>query len=394
MAVQVQPVRTKRDLNAFIKLPFRLYAGEEYWVPPIIADRKRFLDRAQNPFFEHGEAEYFLARRGDEVVGRITAQVDRNLHEFQDVRWGQFGFFEAIDDQEVATALVDAAEAWVRERGCDRLVGPFDFTTNDECGVLVEGFERLPVVLMNWTHRYYPRLLEGAGLAKAMDTLMWTLNVVDRDKVHPAIFEMAAKVESEHGIVCRHMRKRDLEAEVGRFLEVYNEAWQRNWGFVPLTESEVRHYAKQLRPLLDENWAMIAETADGRVAGAALSLPDYNQVFRKMNGRLLPIGWLKFLIGRRKIDRVRVFALGVKREFQHTGIAAKFYEMHYDSAASTPQKVGETGWILETNKPMNRAMEGMGGEVVCRYRIFERVFDGAQQPPSSSAVATAVPDPS
>ena len=393
MGVQVEPVRSKRELNAFIKLPFRLYAGEEYWVPPIIADRKRFLDRSKNPFFEHGEAEYFLARRAGAVVGRITAQVDRNLHEFQSNRWGQFGFFECEDDQEVATALVDAADAWVRERGCDRVVGPFDFTTNDECGVLVEGFERLPVVLMNWTHRYYPRLLEGAGLVKAMDTLMWTLNVVDRDKVHPAIFEMAAKVETEHNITCRHMRKRDLEAEVGRFLEVYNEAWQRNWGFVPLTESEVRHYAKQLRPLLDENWAMIAETSDGRVAGAALSLPDYNQVFQKMNGRLLPIGWLKFLLGKRKIDRVRVFALGVKREFQHTGIAAKFYEMHYESAASTPQHVGETGWILETNKPMNRAMEGMGGEIVCRYRIYERVFDDAQ-PPSSRAEATASPSSS
>ncbi len=204
--------------------------------------------------------------------------------------------------------------------------------------MLVEGFERLPVVLMNWTHPYYPGLLEGAGLVKAMDTLMWTLNVTDRDQVHPAIFEMAAKVESEHGIICRPMRKSDIEAEVGRFLEVYNEAWQRNWGFVPLTEVEVRHYAKQLKPLLDENWAMIAETADGRVAGAALSLPDYNQVFRHMKGRLLPIGWLKFLIGRRKIDRVRVFALGVKKEYQHTGIAAKFYEMHYDSAERTPQK--------------------------------------------------------
>ncbi len=374
MPLHVQPVRSKRDLNAFIKLPFSLYKGCEYWVPPIISDRKRFLDRAKNPFFEHGEAEYFLAERDGRLVGRITAQIDRNLHEFQDNRWGQFGFFDCIDDQEVATALIDAADGWVRERGCDRLVGPFDFTTNDECGVLVEGFERLPVVLMNWTHPYYPKLLEGAGLAKAMDTLMWTLNVANRDEVHPAIWEMAAKVESEHGIVCRPMRKADMQAEISRFLEVYNEAWQKNWGFVPLTESEVRHYAKQLKPLLDEHWAMIAETPDGRVAGAALSLPDYNQVFRTMNGRLLPIGWLKFLIGKRKIDRVRVFALGVKREFQHTGVAAKFYEMHYASAEATPQSKGETGWILETNTPMNRAMEGMGGEIVCRYRIFERVF--------------------
>ncbi len=377
MAVQIEPVRTRRELNAFIRLPFRLYEGAEHWVPPIIADRKRFLDRSKNPFFEHGEAEYFLARRDGRLVGRVTAQVDRHLHEFQGNRWGQFGFFECEDDQEAATALIDAAQAWVTAKGCDRLVGPFDFTINDECGVIVEGFDRLPVVLMNWTHRYYPALLEGAGLAKAMDTFMWSLNVVDRDKVHPAIFEMAAKVESEHGIVCRGMRKADIQAEVGRFLEVYNEAWERNWGFVPLTEAEVRHYAKLLKPLLDEHWAMIAETRDGEVAGAALSLPDYNQVFKRMNGRLLPFGWAKFLFYRRRIDRVRVFALGVKRAYQHTGVAAKFYEMHYDSAASTPQHIGETGWILESNKPMNRAMEGMGGEIVCRYRIFEREIPAA-----------------
>jgi len=372
MALEIKPVRSRRELDAFIKLPFRLYAGEEYWVPPIIADRRRFLDRARNPFFEHGEAEYFLAWRDGRVAGRVTAQVDRNLWAFQNNRWGQFGFFECEDDQAVATALIDAAEAWVRTKRCDRLVGPFDFTSNDECGVLIEGFDRLPVVLMNWTHRYYPALLEGAGLSKAMDTFMWSLDVVDRDSVHPAIFEMAAKVESEHGIVCRGMRKRNIEVEVGRFLEVYNEAWQRNWGFVPLTATEVRHHAKQLKPLLDKNWAMIAETADGEVAGAALSLPDYNQAFRHMNGRILPIGWLKFLWYRRKIDRVRVFALGVKKAYQHAGVAAKFYEMHYDAAERTPQHVGETGWILESNKPMNRAMEGMGGEIVCRYRIFER----------------------
>jgi GNAT superfamily N-acetyltransferase len=372
MAVDVTPVGTRKDLDTFIKLPFRLYRGQEHWIPPLIYDRRRFLDRSRNPFFEHGEAEYFLARRDGRVVGRISAQVDRHLHEFQDNRWGQFGFFDAEDDQEAATALVDAAEAWVRARGCDRVVGPFDFTSNDECGVLVEGFDRDPVILMNWTHRYYPRLLEGAGLTKAMDTLMWTLDVVDRDRVHPAIWDMAEKVQTEHGITCRGMRKNDLEAEVGRFLEVYNEAWERNWGFVPLTDSEVRHYAKQLRPLLDENWAMVAETRDGRVAGAALSLPDFNQVFKRMNGRLFPLGWAKFLYYKRKIDRVRVFALGVKKEFQHTGVAARFYQMHYDAAERTPQKQGETGWILEVNKPMNRAMEGMGGQVVSRYRIYER----------------------
>src|SRR4051794_16074407 len=377
MALEIRPVSSRSELDAFIKLPFRLYRDEPHWVPPLISDRRRFLDRSKNPFFEHGEADYFLAWRDGRVVGRITAQVDRHLQVFQDNRWGLFGFFECEDDQEAATALVETARAWVTARACDRLVGPMDFTTNDECGVLIEGFERPPIILMNWTHRYYPRLLEGAGLAKAMDTLMWSLEVVNRAQVHPAIWEMAEKVQTEHGITCRGMRKRDLEAEVGRFLEVYNAAWERNWGFVPLTESEVRHYARQLRPILDENWAMIAETADGRIAGAALSLPDYNQVFKRMNGRVLPFGWAKFLWYRRRIDRVRVFALGVKKEFQHTGVAARFYQMHYDAAERTPQKAGETGWILETNQAMNRAMEGMGGEVVSRYRIYERELEPA-----------------
>jgi GNAT superfamily N-acetyltransferase len=371
--LEIRPVHSKAELDAFIRLPFRLYADEPNWVPPLIFERKQFLDRSKNPFFEHARAEYLLAWRGDRVVGRVTAQVDFNFWEFQDRKWGMFGFFECEDDPEAARALIDAAEAWVRGQGCDRLVGPMDFTTNDECGVLIEGFERTPLILCPWTHRYYPALLESTGLVKAMDLLMWELHISDREKVHPAIWELAEKVESEHGIVVRPMRKRDLAAEVSRFMEVYNEAWERNWGFVPLTEKEVRHYAKQLKPILSENWAFIAEKQDtGQTVGAALTLPDFNQVLKVMNGRVFPFGWARALRARRRIDRVRVFALGVRREFQHTGVAAKLYERHFDSAARTPQKGGEMGWILETNKPMNRAMEGMGGRVVRRFRLFER----------------------
>jgi GNAT superfamily N-acetyltransferase len=268
------------------------------------------------------------------------------------------------------------------------MVGPMDFTTNDECGVLVDGFERPPIILTNWTQRYYPALLEGARMSKAMDTLMWELNVSERDKVHEAIWNVAERVESKHGIVVRPMRKKKIEEEIDRFLEVYNAAWERNWGFTPLTEKEVRHYAKSLKPLLDEHWAFIAEK-DGETIGAALTLPDYNQVFKHMNGRLLPFGWAKFLWYKRKIDRVRVFALGVKREYQHTGVAARFYQLHFDSAEVTPQKGGEMGWILETNSSMNRAMEGMGGTVVRRYRLYERLFDEVAG--TDASVAEAVP---
>jgi hypothetical protein len=371
MALEVRPVASRGDLTAFIKLPWRLYRNERNWVPPLIFERRQFLDRGKNPFFRHAEAEYFLAWRDGRPVGRITAQVDRHFNEFQGNDWGMFGFFECEEDPEAAAALVGAAEAWLRARGRDRMVGPMNFTTNDECGVLIEGFDQLPTVLTDYTHRYYPALLEGAGLTKAMDLFMWHLDVSDRESVHEAIWKIADRVESKHGITTRHFRKKDLDAEVDRFLEIYNAAWEKNWGFVPLTEDEVRHYAKQLKPLLAEDWAMVAEK-DGEVVGAALTLPDYNQVLVHMNGRLLPFGWAKFLWYRRRIDRVRVFALGVKREWQHTGVAAKLYEMHFDSAARTRQRGGEMGWILESNTSMNRAMEGMSGQIVRKYRLYER----------------------
>jgi GNAT superfamily N-acetyltransferase len=371
--VQVQPAATKRDLSTFIKLPWRLYRNEPCWVPPLLFERKRFLDRARNPFFKHAEAEYFLAWKDGRAVGRITAHIDHHFNEFQGNAWGMFGFFECEDDPEAAAALLSAAEAWLRTRGRDRMVGPMDFTTNDECGVLIDGHDRVPTILTGWHHRYYPGLIERAGLSKAMDLYMWDLEVSDRGVVHPAIWRAAADVESKYGITVRSMRKKDMEAEITRFLDVYNSAWERNWGFVPLTDDEVRHYARDLKPILDENWAFIAEK-DGEPVAAALSLPDYNQVLIHMNGRLLPFGLLKALWYRRKINRVRVFALGVKREWQHTGVGAKLYEKHFDAAARTPQRAGETGWILESNKAMNRAMLGMGGKLVRTYRVYEKLL--------------------
>jgi GNAT superfamily N-acetyltransferase len=372
VSVEIRHVTTRRDLNTFIRLPWAIYRNRPLWVPPLKFDVRHRLDRAKNPFFQHAEAEYFLALRDGDAVGRISAHYDRNFNSFQHNEWGMFGWFEARDDPLVAAALLEAAEAWLRERKRDRMVGPLSFSTNDQdVGVLVDGFDRPPLILNQWTEPYYPALLEGAGLTKAMDLLMWELYVDSRESVHPAILKMADEVKTKHGIDVRGMRRRDMKAEVERFLEVYNEAWERNWGFVPLTDDEVRHYAKELKPILDENWAFIAEK-DGETVGAALTLPDYNQVLKHMNGRLLPIGWLKALYWRRKIDKIRVFALGVKAKHQHTGVAAKLYERHFDSAARTPQTGGEMGWILETNKAMNRAMEGMGGRIVSRYRLYEK----------------------
>jgi GNAT superfamily N-acetyltransferase len=375
VAIEVKPVEGRRELSRFIKLPFRLHRGTP-WVPPLISERRQFLDRSENPYFEHAEAEYFLAWRDGEPVGRITAQIDRRWDEFQGGNDGQFGFIEAEDDPEVFAALLEAAESWVRERGRERLLGPMDFTTNDECGILVEGYELHPMILEPWHPAYYAERLDALSYGKKIDLLIWWLSLGELkqgDRFADAIHAVADKVESEHGITVRNMRKRDLEAEMKRFMEVYNAAWERNWGFVPITDEEAAFHAKILNQVIDERWTFLAER-DGEVLGAAFTLPDINQVTKKMNGRLLPLGWLRFLLGKRKIDRVRVFALGVKPEYQHTGIAARFYVRHIETAAETNTPAGDQGWILETNEPMNRAMEGMGGKIVKRYRLYEKAL--------------------
>jgi GNAT superfamily N-acetyltransferase len=376
VSVEVRPVSSRRDLTRFIKLPMRLYRNEPNWIPPLVAERRAFLDRDKNPFFRHADVELLLAWRDGEPVGRISAHVDHHLNEFQQNDWGLFGFFESERDPEVAAALLDTAESWLRDRGRDRMVGPMDFTTNDECGLLIEGHERKPMILEGWHHAYYPELVGGWGLRKAIDLYMWELRldeVEGRGGFHPMIQAAAKKVTEEYGVTVRHMRKRDLEREIADFLEVYNAAWAENWAFVPLDESEARWYTRNLRPVLDENWTWIAER-DGEVMGAALTLPDVNMCLEHMNGRLLPLGWAKFLWHRRKIDRCRVLALGVKPEHQHLGIAAALYMEHVKQADPRQKEIwwGEMGWILETNTAMNRAMEGMGGKIVRRYRIFEK----------------------
>ena len=383
-SVSIRPVRTRRELKRFVKVPFGLHRDRPQWVPPLIFERMQFLDRKKNPWFEHGEAEYFLAERDGEPVGRISAHVDHRWDEYQGGKDAMFGFFEAAEDPEVVRALLDAASEWALARGRDRLLGPMDFTTNDEIGILIEGFERRPMILEPWHPPYYQRLIEAEGFGKAMDVLMWELRMgelKEGEKFDPSIHEAADKALRDEGIVIRNMRKRDMANEVRRFMDVYNEAWGDNWGFVPITDAEVEFQAKNLKQVLDEEWTFMAEK-DGEVVGAALTLPDINRVMAGLNGRLLPFGWAKFLLGKRKIDRLRVFALGVKHDYRHTGVAAGLYLEHIKMAAK-PDKIhwGEMGWILETNKPMNRAMEGMGGKVVKKYRLYERTLAGADPAP-------------
>jgi GNAT superfamily N-acetyltransferase len=374
--VEVKAVSRVRDLKRFIDLPFRLHADHPLWVPPLKLERWLFLNRRVNAFFSHGEAEYFLAHRGGQVVGRVSAQINHAFNDYQKKRWGWFGFLELEHDPEVARALLDAAETWLRERGSERMVGPADFSMNDESGVLIEGFDLRPMIRQPWHPPYYQQLLERAGMTKAVDLLMWNLEVSDRAHVLPVILELAARVESDHGIRVRPMLRRRLRKDLDAFAEVYNSAWSNNWDFVPFSKEDLDAYAQELHLVFDKHWFMIAERLDtGEVVGMAITIPDVNQVLQKMKGRLLPLGWWHFLRKGATIDRVRVGFLGVKPEYQHTGVAAKLYVEHFNAAAVRPQKGGEMGWILETNQAMNRAMEAMGGRVVKRYRVYERLLE-------------------
>jgi GNAT superfamily N-acetyltransferase len=375
VSVEVREVSGGRELKQFIDLPFRLHANHPLWVPPLKLERRLFLNRRMNAFFSHGEAEYFLARRDGRVVGRVSAQVNHAFNDYQDKRWGWFGFLEFEDDPEALAALLDAAAAWLRARGMERMLGPASFAMNDESGVLIEGFDLRPMILQPWNPPYYPQRLEQAGMVKAMDLLMWNLEVSDRDRVLPVIFELAEKVQSEHGIRVRPMRRRQLRKDMDSFAEVYNSAWSKNWDFVPYSKKDLDAYAQELQLVFDKHWFMIAEREDtGEVVGMAITVPDVNQVLARMNGRLLPLGWWRFLNKGRIIDRVRVGFLGVKPEYQHTGVAAKLYVEQFNAAAVRPQSGGEMGWILETNTAMNRGMEAMGGRIVKRYRVYERLL--------------------
>jgi hypothetical protein len=308
------------------------------------------------------------------VVGRVSAQVDRNFNDFHDNTWGMFGFLEFEEDAEILAALVDAAAAWLRERGRDRLVGPMDFTTNDELGVLIEGFADEPMVREPWQPPYYHVLIEQAGFEKVVDLFMWEMKIGNKEKILPIIWDLADNLEPKHEITIHRMSRRRLRKHLDSFAEIYNEAWARNWGFVPYGKKDLDRYAEELHLVFDREWFMYAENAAGETVGVAITVPDINQVLARMNGRLLPLGWWHYLRRKRIIDRCRIGFLGVKPAFQHTGVAAGFYIEHFRQSERSRIKWGEGGWVLENNKGLNRGMEALGGRISKKYRVYERAL--------------------
>ena len=371
--LEVSPVISRADLKAFMKLPWRIYKNDPQWVPPLLGELEKVLDKRKHPYHQHADSALFLARRNGEVVGRIGATVNHLYNEFHESKTGYFAFFESIDDVEVARALLDTAFEWNAQRGMTLLMGPMNWSTNEEfCspGVLVDGFDSSPAVLMGHTPQYYSRLLEECGFSKSKDLLCYWLQ---GDEPPERLVKGVARIKKAQNIVIRSLNMKDMDGEIARIKEIYNAAWERNWGFVPMTEAEFEHMAKSIKPIINPNLCQLAEI-DGKPVGFILELPDYNKAFKHMNGRMFPIGWAKFLWHKRKIDSVRVITLGVTPAQRGKGIESMLMVSLYLEGLKHGFPRGECSWILEDNLPMRHAMERSGAYVYKTYRVYEKLI--------------------
>ncbi|MBE4752477.1 N-acetyltransferase [Corallococcus sp. ZKHCc1 1396] len=371
--VQVTPVRGASDRTAFIRLPYALYRDDPNWVPPLEMERKDFLDPKKNPFFDYAEVELFLARRGSDVVGRVAAIKNPRHMEVHGTKEGFFGLFECVNDAGVARGLLDAASAWLKARGIDRLLGPANFSSNQDWGLLVEGFDTPPALMMPYNPTYYLGLLETCGFTKAKD--LWAYELSSSAEPPEKVARIAEKIRQREGVTVRPVNLKDFPAEVARIKEVYNSAWEKNWGFIPFTEREFDHMAKEMKTIVRPELVLIAEVK-GEPVAFSMTLPDANPAFKAANGRLttfgLPIGLMKLVLASRSLKRLRLLTLGIKEGYRRRGLDAILYLDTLRTAKALGYTGGEISWTLEDNHLVNRAIESMGGQRSKTYRVFQR----------------------
>ncbi len=377
MNVEVRPVRTRAERRAFLELPYALLGGDPHWVPPLRLERRELLDPRKNPFFEHGEAELFVAWRDGRPVGRVSAQLDRLHHERHDPREGFFGFFDAPDDADVVAALWRAVEDWHRRKGHRRVLGPFGFTINGEMGVLVDGFDSPPFVMMNHNPPYYAARLEALGLRKAKDVFAW--RYVPGELNEPTR-QIAEHTRGVPGLRLRPLDARRMDAEVRTVMTIFNEAWSDNWGYLPFTESELRKMAREFKLLLDPRVAFVAEI-DGEPAAMALSLPNLNEAIADLEGALFPTGLAKLLwrVKVRGLSSLRLVLLGIRPKFRGRpelkGLSVLLYVESHQQAVAAGYRQGELSWTLEDNDKINQGIRLMGGVPYKTYRVYAKDLD-------------------
>ena len=373
--VTIKEVETARERETFIRVPWALYADDPAWVPPLLQERRDHLNPRKNSFFNHGEARFWLALRGGRPVGRISAQVNRaHLAQHHDAT-GHFGMLEAVDRPEVFQALVTTAEGWLKKRGMQRAVGPYSLSINEESGLLVEGFQHPPSLMMGHARPYYAAQLEALGYRKAKDLICYRYGA---EQALPATVEMLVrKVAKAKEITLRPLDMRRYEEDLGNIMAIFNDAWSDNWGFIPLSPEEIRSLARDLKPIVRPQSIAIAEL-NGAPVAMAIGLPNVNEAIADLNGRLLPLGWARLLwrLKVRTTKTARVPLMGVRKAYQGSPLGAALAFSVIETIRRTQKELGvesvELSWILEDNRPMQHMIEQLGGVPYKTYRVYAR----------------------
>lgn len=368
--VTIRPVLTAKELREFIMLPFRLYKDDPNWVAPLIGEQKKFFNPQKNPYYKHSEVLLYIAIRDGRTVGRISAQtnVEHNKEHHDNI--GFFGFFECEDDQETANALFDAALEWNRYRGKTAMRGPMNFSVNQECGLLIDGFDTPPMVMMRHDLPYYQKLYENHGLVKVMDLYAF---LAERTEMPPRVAKAAELIAKRSNVSIRSLskNKKQLRKDIETVFQIYTKAWEYNWGNVPMTEAEFEAIVDELLPIADPDLVFIAEI-DGKPAGFSLGMPNYNEVLQVMHGRINPITLVKAYFAKKKITSARVITMGVIKEFQGRGIDTLFYYHQYKNGLPKHFYRGEFSWVLENNTMMIRVAEMLGARIYKTYRLYDQ----------------------
>ncbi|MEO0130756.1 MAG: hypothetical protein ABIK76_03600 [candidate division WOR-3 bacterium] len=366
--IKIEKVKNKNDLDLFAKLPFKIYQGDKNFVPPLISDVKETVSKNKNPYFRHADIELFLAYFKNEIVGRIAGIIDYNYINHHKKNVGFFGFFEVVNNFEVACALFDTVKEWLKSKGMELMVGPANPALNDECAFLYEGFDSPPVIKMSYNPPYYLEFAERYGMEKAKDLYAYYINL---DQFVPQkIANLIEKLKKKERFQVRNVNLKILDVELRKIKEIYNDAWQENWDFTPLTDEEINYLGKKLKPIAKSEIIPIVEI-DGEPAGISIALPNYNEVLIHLNGKLFPFGIFKFLYYQRKIKSGRLWALGVKKKYRKTGVDALLYYETFLGGKKLGYEWGEVSWILEDNIEIIRPIETWGVKLYKKYRVYQ-----------------------
>ncbi len=380
MSLTIERVENKKQLREFITVPWLVYKDDPNWVPWLYFERLAFFDKNKNHFFAHAEADYFIARRDGKAIGTIAAILNHRHNEFQGENVAHFGVFELINDAAAAAALLQTACEWAKARGVDKIIGPMNLSTNDECGMLLEGYDSPPVILIPYNPPYYHEFMAANGFVKAMDLYSWDVPLeplVKGNAMPERVYRVVNALREKTNLTLRPLNMKDLDNEIIRLKKVYNSAWEKNWGFVPLTDDELDHLINSLVPIIDPEIVLIAEK-DGEPVGFTLSAPDVNEPLRKIRpGPSLIssyIGGARMLLNKRKTKRFRVVALGVLEEYRSSGIGALFYLEVVNRGFAKGYTHADGSWVLEINDAMNKGVTMLGGILYKKHRLYEKTL--------------------